>query len=118
MVAASLVGLEGLLLVGYAVLELTNLHVDRVTMGLTTAAFFAILGGGLIAGAWSITHGNPRARSPILVAQLIFVGVAWSFRGGSTTPLAIGIAVVALLVVAGTLHPASFHALADEGERS
>jgi hypothetical protein len=115
-VAASLVGLEGLLIVVYAVLELTNLHADRVTMGLTTSAFFAILGGGLIAGGWMIAHGNPRARSPILVAQLIFVGVAWSFRGGSTTPLAIGIAVVALLVVAGTLHPASFDALSEGGD--
>lgn len=116
LVAAGLVGLEGLLLIGYAVLELTNLHADRVTMGLTTAAFFAILGGGLVAGAWLLAHGNSRARSPVLVAQVIFVGMAWSFRGGSTTPVAIGIAATALIVLAGVLHPASFDALADDGE--
>src|SRR5689334_14087201 len=43
-VAASLVAVEGLLLLAYGVLEAANVHADRVAMGVTTAAFLAALG--------------------------------------------------------------------------
>ena len=40
--------------------------------------------------------------------------MAWSFRGGDTTVVAIAIAVVAVVVLAGLFHPASVEALADD----
>ena len=49
-----------------------------------------------------------------MVAQVIFLGLAWSFRGGDTTWVAIVLAVVAVVVLAGLLHPASIDAL-DRG---
>jgi hypothetical protein len=52
----------------------------------------------------------------VLLAQLIQLGTAWSFRGGDTTWIAVGLAVVALVVAAGVLHPASVEALADRPE--
>ena len=85
----------------------------RAAMGITTAAFFALLGAVLIACGWLVLHGRAGARSPIIVAQVLFLGLAWSFRGGSTTWVAIGLAIVAVVVLAGLLHPASIDALTE-----
>ncbi|WP_028636989.1 hypothetical protein [Nocardioides sp. URHA0032] len=112
-VAASLVAIEGLFLVGYAVLELASISSDRAAVALTTAVFFAAYGGLLLAAAWAITHGRSWARSPIVLAQLIQLGVAWSFRGGDTTVAAGAMAVVAVIVLVGLLLPSSIDALAD-----
>ena len=110
-VAASLTAVEGLVVGIFGVLELASLSSGRVTMGLTTAVFFAAYAVGLVWCAWSLTRLLPWARSPVVLAQLIQLGLAWNFRGGSTTPIAIGLAVVALLVLAGLFHPASMKAL-------
>ncbi len=112
-VAAGLVVVEGLLLLGYGVLEAAHIESARAAMGITTATFFALLGAVLIACGWLVLHGRAGARSPIIVAQVLFLGLAWSFRGGDTTWVAIGLAIVAAVVLAGLLHPASIDALAD-----
>ena len=117
-VAASLVAVEGALLLLYAVAELVSLTSGRLTMGLTTALFFAAYGAGLVVCAWQLTRGQSWARSPVVLAQLIQLGVAWSFRGGSTTWVAISLAVVALVVLAGVLHPASVEALDPRQDRT
>jgi hypothetical protein len=116
-VAASLVAVEGLLLLVFAVLELASLDADRVAMGATTSIFFLAYGAGLLLCAWSLVHGNAWARSPVVLTQLIGLGVAWSFRGGDTTGVAVAIAVVAVVVLVGLFHPASLTALADDGEQ-
>lgn len=113
-VAASLVAVEGLLLVLLAVLEAFALDSGRLAMGLTTAIFFAAYGAGLLWCARALHRRQSWARSPVVLAQLIQLGVAWSFAGGGTTMIAVGMAVVALLVLAGIFHPASLDALADE----
>jgi hypothetical protein len=113
-VAASLVAVEGLVLLLLAVLELASLSSQRLTMGVTTTGFFAVYGGALLLLAWSVHRGRSWARSPIVLAQLIQLGIAWSFRGGDTTLVAVALAVVALIVVVGLLHPASIEALADD----
>jgi hypothetical protein len=115
-VAASLVAVEGLLLVGYAVLELASLDTERAEVALTTAVFFALYGAGLLACGWSLARCSSWARSPAVLAQLIQLGVAWSFWGGDTTGVAIGVAVVAVVVLVGVFHPASLAALAAEDE--
>ena len=112
-VAAGLVIVEGLLLLGYGVLEAANIESARAAMGATTAAFFVLLAGLLILCGWLVVHGRSWPRSPIVVAQVMFLGLAWSFRGGDTTWVAIGLAVVAVVVLAGLLHPASIDALTD-----
>jgi hypothetical protein len=118
LVAASLAALEGLLLLVYGALEAANLHAERAAMGITTAAFFAILGVALIAAGLLVARGRTGARSPIIVAQVMFLGLAWSFRGGATTWVAVGLGLVALVVLAGLFHPASIDALTHgEGAR-
>jgi hypothetical protein len=117
-VAASLVVVEGLLLLVFAVLELASLDADRVAMGATTSIFFLAYGAGLLWCAWSLVRGQSWARSPVVLTQLIGLGVAWSFRGGETTLVAVAIAAVALVVLVGLFHPASLAALADDGEQN
>lgn len=111
--AASVTAVEGLVLLALAALEMASLTGGRVTMGLTTAVFFAAFGLLLIACGWLITRGHTWARGPILLAQLIGLGLAWNLRGGETTLVSVGIAVVALIVIAGMLHPASIAAIND-----
>ena len=113
-VAASLVAVEGVVLLLLAVLELANLSSQRLTMGVTTAGFFAVYGAAMLLFAWLVHRGHSWARSPIVLGQLIQLGVAWSFRGGDTTLVAVVLAVVAVIVVVGLLHPASIDALADD----
>jgi hypothetical protein len=116
-VAASLVAVEGLLLLAYGVLEAAHVHADRAAMGVTTSLFFALLGLVLVGCAWLVVRGRPWARGPVMVAQVMFLGLAWSFLGGATTWVSVGMVLVAGLVLAGLLHPASIDALADPGSR-
>ncbi len=91
--------------------EVVSVNHARLVMGVTTALFFTAYGVGLMVCAWGMHRQLPWSRGPVLFAQLIWLGIAWSFRGGSTTWLAVGVAVVALLILAGLLHPASVNAL-------
>jgi len=112
-VAASLGALEGVLLVLLGLVELVALSGERLAMGLTTAGFFVVYGVGLGFCAWRVTRLEPWARSPLVLAQLIQLGVAWSFRGGSSTPAAVALALVAGIVLAGVFHPSSVEALRE-----
>ena len=113
-VAAGLAAVEGLLLVAYAVLEAAHTQADRAAMGITTSLFFAILGGLLAWCSWQVVHGRAWARSPIIVAQVMFLGLAYNFLGGSTTWVAVALGLVAAVVLVGLLHPASIAALAGD----
>jgi hypothetical protein len=112
--AASLAAVEGVVVIALAVLEIASLTGGRVTMGVTTTLFFALYGGLLIVCAWAITHGGAWARGPILLAQLIQLGLAWNLRGGETTLLSLGIGVVALVAIAGLIHPRSVEAIESQ----
>lgn len=109
---------EGLLLLGYAVLEVASVDADRVAVAATTGAFFFAYGAGLLLCARGLSRRQSWARSPVVLAQLIQLGVAWSFWGGDTTLVAITVAVVSAIVLVGVFHPASIEALeaADEDQ--
>ena len=111
LVAAVLVGMEALILVVYGVLELTSLTGARATMVLTSTLFFLVYGAGLATFAWLLHRLRSWSRAPVVLAQLIQLGVAWSFRDGTTTLLAVVLAVVAVAVLAGVFHPDSLRAV-------
>ena len=102
------------MLLFYAIAELFHLSSTRMTMGVTTSVFFVVYGAALIGFAWSVWRLNSWARSPLVGAQLIQLGVAYSFWGGGTTVVAVVLGLAALVVLAGVFHPASLEALADE----
>jgi hypothetical protein len=112
-VAAALAALEGLLILAYAVVLAADVHTDRVAMGVTSALFFGLLAGVLLACAWYLVQGRTWARSPIVVTQVLALGLAWNFLGGSTTWLSIVLALLAVVVLVGLLHPASIEALSE-----
>ena len=107
-------GVQGLLFLGYAVLEVAHLSDSRMAMGLTTSAFFGLYGAVLALCAWRLTRLDSWARSPLVFAQLVHLGLAWSFWGGSTRPISVALVVAAVIVLAGVFHPASIDALDDE----
>ncbi len=115
-VAVVLVGLEALALLVLAVAELGSLSASKVTMGVTTSLFFVGYGVALGFCAWQLRRLRSWARAPVVMAQLIQLGVAWSFRGGTTTAVAAALAVAAVLVLLGIFHPASIAAFAATDE--
>lgn len=116
-VAAGLTGIQGLLTLVFGIVEGLSLDSGRLVMGLTTGVFFLAYGVGLVVCAWGLSTVSPWARGPVLLAQLIWLGLAWSFRSGSTLPVAIGLAVAAAIVLAGLLHPRSIDALERAADR-
>ena len=79
LVAASLAIVEAIVLVVQGLVEIFALSGDRVAMGVTTTLFFVLYGAGLAFCAWAVTRLRSWARSPIVVAQLIQLAVAWSW---------------------------------------
>lgn len=96
-------------MVVFAVLEVINLSGERLAMGLTTTAFFLIVAAGLCACAWGILAQNSLARAPLVLCQLVGLGVAWSFRGMPVVAVLIAITTITTLV--GVMHPRSLQAL-------
>jgi hypothetical protein len=113
-VAASLAGVEALALLVLGVLELAHLRSVRLTMGLTTSVFFLAAAAGLGWCAWSLWRVRRWARGPVVMVQLVQLGLAWNFRDVWTLLLPLSLAVVALVVVAGLLHPASTQVLEED----
>ncbi|CAN5326464.1 hypothetical protein BH18ACT9_BH18ACT9_18080 [soil metagenome] len=114
LVAVGLASLEGGLIIAYGVAELAAVQGPRLTMGISTTLFFWLYGGGLLYCAWAAYRRRSWARAPVVLAQLIQLGVASSFWGGSSTVTAATMGLVALAVLVGIFHPASIGAMGDE----
>lgn len=98
-VAAVLVALEALAVAVQGVVEIAVLNSARMTMGVTTAVFFLAYAAGLALCAWGLWHIRAWARSPVVVTQILFLFIAWSFKGGATTVVAITLAVISTAVL-------------------
>ena len=110
-VAASLVVLQGACLVAFGVLELAHVTSERMSMGVSSAVFFLVYGVALAACAWGLTQQQGWTRGPVLITQLIQLGLAWNLRDAPLVALAL--AVTAAVVLAGVLHPATLKVLQD-----
>jgi peptidoglycan/LPS O-acetylase OafA/YrhL len=115
--AAGITLVEGLVTVMYGIGEAVHITSDRVVMGVTTAVFFVAYGAAMVICAWGLNRLRTWSRGPVLLAQLILLGLAWNFRDGDTLPIAIGMAVPAAIVLVGMLLPESVDAL-ERGPRS
>jgi hypothetical protein len=106
-VAAALLALEAIIALGYAVLEIGQVRMSRAAVGVGVTIMMAALGLLLIAVARGVFLGKRWSRGPAVATQLILLPIAWSFRGGSTTWVAVVLAVLAIAVLVGVLHPRS-----------
>jgi hypothetical protein len=110
-VAASLVAIQGFVLLTLAVLELVNASSERMELGVSTAVFFLIYGALLLLCAWALTQQQGWTRGPVLITQLIQLGLAWNLRD---LPLvAVALALTSAVVLAGMLHPATLKTLQE-----
>lgn len=116
-VAASLVAVQGLVMLAIAVLEVASVSSDRVAFGLSTALFFGAYGLVLLLGAVALWRRNAWARGPVLFTQLFSLGLAWTLRDQPVP--AVALALVALLALVGMVHRDTLEALeAGRTERS
>ncbi|MEV0946064.1 hypothetical protein [Rhodococcus sp. NPDC049939] len=102
-VAGALVSLEGAVAVVLAiVLVVRGLlgHDQSITSGYGTAAWFGILGGGVLAAGLALIFGRRWGRAIAIVAQLLLLPVAWSLLTDSHQTffgILLGVVVVAAL---------------------
>lgn len=99
--AALGVALESAALLGFGVVELTTVDRDHPSVALTSGIFFVLYAVGLALSARGLFRLRSWSRGPVVLAQLIQLGVAWSFHGHDTNWVAVSLVVpaVAVLVV-------------------
>lgn len=104
---------EALVFAVLAVLELLSVSSDRIGLGVGSTVFLTVVAAGLLWAAWRVVEGETWARSPLVFAQLIQLGLAWNFRGDPAW-LAPAIALPAVAVLACLLAPPTTRALTDD----
>ena len=109
--AAAVVGVEALTLVGLGIAEIFAIDSERIALGVTNTIFFVLYGALLLWCARSLVACHSWSRSPIVLTQLIQLGVAWSFAGGDTRWLAVLLAVLGIGVLAAMLAPSTTEVL-------
>lgn len=105
--AAALLALEALIGLGYAAIEVGQVRMSRAAVGVGVAILMAGFGLLLLAVARGVFRGRRWSRGPAVATQLILLPIAWSFRGGVTTWVSVALAVLAIAVLIGVLHPRS-----------
>ena len=106
-VAAVLVALEGLVGLGYAGIAIGQIRMSRAEVGFGVAILMAAFGLLLLVVARGVFLGRRWSRGPAVVTQLILLPLAWSFKGGATTWVSVVLAVLAITILVGLLHPHS-----------
>ena len=111
--ASAVVAGEGLVVAVLGIVEAITISNDRLTLGLTTAAFLLLYGGALLLVARGLFRTSTWSRGPAVFAQLIQLLMAVSFWGGSTKPVSVILAIAAVAVLVGIFQKVSMEALAD-----
>ena len=120
-VAATLLVLEAVVAVAYAVIEIEQVRMSRAVVGVGVTVLMACFGLLLLAVARGVFLGKRWSRGPAVATQLILLPIAWSFKGGSTTWVSVVLGALAIAVLVGVLHPRSTAVFvpptANRGER-
>ena len=106
-VAAALLALEGLVGLAYAVISVGQIRLSRAAVGVGVAILMAVFGVLLLLVARGVFLARRWSRGPAVATQLILLPIAWSFRGGVTAWVSVALAVLAIVVLIGLLHPRS-----------
>jgi len=106
-VAGVLIGVEALAAIAFGAVALTQITVTRAGLGGGVAILMLTYGLLLVFVARGVLRGRRWSRGPAAATQLILLPIAWSFRGSPTTWVAVLIAVTAVAIIIGLLHPRS-----------
>lgn len=108
--AAALAGAECVFLLVIAVLGVIDPSNVGVAIGLSVVYVVSAL--GLAVAAVGLWERRSWGRAPVVLAQLVLLGVAWDVHRDEVG-IAVAGAVLALAVLGCVLHPASTRALSD-----
>lgn len=103
---------QGAVLVLLAILEAASVDSGRVSLAVSTAFFFGAYGVVVLVGGLALWRGAAWARGPMLITQLIMLGLAWNLR--DQIAVALTLSAVALVALMGVLHPDTIEALSRE----
>jgi hypothetical protein len=106
-VAGVLIGVEALAAIVFGAVSLTQITVTRAGLGGGVAILMLTYGLLLVFVARGVLRGRRWSRGPAAATQLILLPIAWSFRGSPTTWAAGLIAVTAVAILVGLVHPRS-----------
>lgn len=106
-VAALLLALHATGLSVFGIYEFTQVQPGRVMTGVVSALLLVVWGLGLGAAGWALLGGRLWARGPVMAVQILHLPIAWSFRGGETTWVAVVLGLTSLAIIALVVHPAS-----------
>lgn len=114
--AAALLLVEAVVACVFGVLEIGQVRSSCAVVGVGVAIVFLTYGLVLLAVGRGVLRGRRWSRAPAVATQLILLPIAWSFRAAPTTGVATVIALVALAVLVGLLHPRSTSVFVGSGE--
>lgn len=117
LVGGAVVALEALTLLGLGVAELLSTEADRAGLGVSTAVFFLVIGAALGWCVRGLLRYSSWVRGPVVLTQLIALGLAWNFRTVSPKIIAVGLLVVAIAGLVALLAPATTAALNADDRR-
>jgi hypothetical protein len=113
-VAGGICLVEAVALAVMGVVEIVSLDSDRLALGLTTTVFLFLYAAALGFAAFSVARARSWTRAPIVLSQLIQLGLAWSFHGSGTSWVAVLLAVPAVVVLVIMVRPGTTAALYGE----
>lgn len=93
------------------VVEITNVHAERLVMGIGSAVLMGAYAAALGVFARALWRCQGWARGPVVATQLIQLPVAYSFLGGETVAIGIVFGLASAAVLIGVLSPSATRAL-------
>lgn len=119
--AVVVVALESAALLAFGVAEFTKVDPAHASVAVTSGGFFVLYAAGLALAARALLRLRGWSRGPVVLAQFIQLGVAWSFFGHDTKGVAVLLAIAALGVLVVVLSPTTTDLLyggrqSDEGD--
>lgn len=118
MLVAVLAGLQSLFLIGLAIEVFFDVSKENLRLSSGVGLMVLLLGLGLGLAAIGVARSVHIARGPVIVAQLISLGLAWNlFRTDEELPgvtyVGVGLTIFAVVVLAALMTPSAREALAD-----
>ncbi|BBX17894.1 hypothetical protein CRI77_16430 [Mycolicibacterium duvalii] len=117
-IAGGIVALQGFLgLVMAVVLVVREAagHHEEAISGYGTAAWFVIMGSGVLAAGWALWTGRRWGRGIAVFANLCLLGVAWYVFSSGRLSYAVVVAAVSIAVLGLLFSPSAVHWLTQPG---